>query len=184
MNVLGIEDGLELVSAASVKTHGGAGTFEIPLPLFGPSGVECRSGNGGVSGNHTMVFDFNRPVIGGGAVVTAGVGSVSGVPLFSGNRMTVNLTGIADMQNIAVTLSAVTANNGAVLGVVTVPMGLLRGDVNGTRSVNVSDVNIVKAASSPGTVDATNFRRDVNASGGINVSDVNVTKAASGNFIP
>ena len=109
---------------------------------------------------------------------------VSGAPLISGSRMTVNLTGVADLQNIAVTLSAVTATNGALLSTVTVPMGLLRGDVNGSRSVNVSDVNLVKAASSPGTVDATNFRRDVNASGGINISDVNITKAVSGNSIP
>ena len=177
-------DGLELLTAASVKTHGGTGVFEIPLPISGPGGVECRLGNGGVSGNHTLVFDFNRPVVSGSAAVSAGTGSVSGAPTFSGNRMTVGLTGVADMQNIAITLSPITASNGAVLLAVTVPMGLLRGDANGTRSVNVSDVNLVKAAASPGTVDATNFRRDVNAGGSINVSDVNITKAASGNSIP
>ena len=32
------------VSAASRKTHGAAGTFDVPLPLTGNVGVECRSG--------------------------------------------------------------------------------------------------------------------------------------------
>ena len=37
---------LLLLSAVSQKTHGGAGTFDINMPLSGPSGVEFRSGGG------------------------------------------------------------------------------------------------------------------------------------------
>ena len=178
-----VTTGLELISASSVKTHGAAGTFEIPLPLVAPPGVECRTGNGGISGNHTLVFDFNRPVVSGNAAVTTGIGSVSGVPAFSGNRMTVNLTGVLDVQNITLTLSGVTPINGAVLGT-SLSMKMLQGDVNGGSSVNISDINLVKAGSSPGTVNATNFQRDINASGTINISDVNIAKSKSGNLLP
>ena len=38
--------------------------------------------------------------------MTSGIGSVSGSPTFAGNTMTVNLTGVTDVQTLAVTLSA------------------------------------------------------------------------------
>ena len=42
-----------LNSAVSRKTHGAAGPFDVPLPLSGAPGVECRSG--GANGDHTIV---------------------------------------------------------------------------------------------------------------------------------
>src|SRR4029077_17158393 len=35
------------ISAVSQKTHGTAGTFNVPLPLSGPVGIECRTGQPG-----------------------------------------------------------------------------------------------------------------------------------------
>jgi hypothetical protein len=61
---------LQLASAVSRKTHGGAGTFDIPLPLTGTPGVECRSG--GAGGDHTFVITFNNAVVSGNAAVTGG----------------------------------------------------------------------------------------------------------------
>ena len=54
---------LQLTTAVSRKTHGGAGTFDIPLPLSGEPGVECRSSGG----NHTLVFTFSNNVVSGNA---------------------------------------------------------------------------------------------------------------------
>ena len=43
-------------SAVSRKTHGGAGSFDINLPLSGPSGIECRGG--GATNDYTVVVNF------------------------------------------------------------------------------------------------------------------------------
>lgn len=65
-------------------------------------------------------------------------------------------------------------NNGDVV----IPMGILLGDVNSSRVVTGSDVNLTKAQQSkPLTNDPNgNFRSDVNASGVITGSDVNLIK--------
>ena len=95
---------LQVVSAVSRMTHTGVGSFDIDLPLSGTPGIECRNG----SGNHTIVVSFSNTVVSGNASVTSGVGSVSGSPSFNTNRMTINLTGVADVQKITVTLTNVT----------------------------------------------------------------------------
>ena len=94
---------LQLTSAVSRKTHGGAGTFDINLPPTGEPGVECRNS----SGNHMFAFTFNNSVVSGNASVTTGTASVTGTPIFSANTMTVNLQGVTDVQKIIVTLSNV-----------------------------------------------------------------------------
>ena len=40
---------LPVPGVASRKTHGAAGDFNIPLPINGPAGIECRSGGGSSS---------------------------------------------------------------------------------------------------------------------------------------
>ncbi len=97
---------LGLVSAVSRKTHGPQGPFDIELPLTGTPGFECRSGGAGNS--HTLVFTFSNNVVSGNASLTNGEGSVFGSPSFSGNTVTVNLTGVTNVQKISVTLSNVT----------------------------------------------------------------------------
>src|SRR5437667_250865 len=62
-------------SAFSRKVHGGAGTFDIPLPLTGNVGVECRSG--GATNDYQMIINFMTTVTVGSASVTSGTGSVS-----------------------------------------------------------------------------------------------------------
>ncbi len=59
----------------SRKIHGGAGTFDVNLPLTGNSGIECRSG--GANGDHQVVFTFGTSVTFANASV-AGAGSVTG----------------------------------------------------------------------------------------------------------
>src|SRR5713226_6225852 len=169
-----------LTDAVSRKTHGAAGTFDVDLPLSGEPGVECRSGGG--SGDHTFVFTFTNNVVSGNASVTSGVGSVSGSPTFSGNAMTVNLTGVSDVQQITVTLSNVTDCFGSVLPDTPVSANMLLGDTTGNKTVNASDVAQVKAQVGV-PVSTGNFREDLNVDGLMNASDVGLVKANVGHSV-
>jgi CSLREA domain-containing protein len=167
-----------LTSAVSRKTHGGAGDFDIDL-LNANFGPECRSSGG----NHTLMLTFTNNVTIGSASVTNGTGSVSGSPSFSGNTMTVSLTGVTDVQKITVTLSNVTDSFAQVLPDTAVSMNMLIGDTSGNKTVNASDIGQTKGQS--GTlVTAANFRTDVNANGSINASDIGLVKSRSGTFLP
>jgi hypothetical protein len=71
-------------SAFSRKIHGAAGTFDVPLPLTGNVGVECRSG--GATNDYQMIFNFANPITVGSASVTSGTGSVSSFNVSAGHR--------------------------------------------------------------------------------------------------
>jgi Dockerin type I domain len=165
-------------SAFSRKTHGGAGTFDIPLPLTGNVGVECRSGGG--TNDYQMIINFATSVTVGSASVTSGTGSVSSFSV-SGSQVTVNLTGVTNVQRITVTLMNV--NDGTHMGDVPVSMGVLVGDVNGNAVVNASDVSLTKSQVGV-AVSGSNFREDVNANGVINSVDVAQVKADVGTALP
>ena len=169
-----------LNSAVSRKTHGDAGTFDIPLPLSGSPGVECRTS--GATGDYTQVFTFTNNVTSGNASVTGGIGTISGTPVFSGNTMTVNLTGVANVQTLTVTLSGVTDEFSQVLPDTPVSVNMLIGDTSGNGVVNATDVAQTKAQVGQ-PVTSSNFRTDVNASGIINATDVAIVKAHSGGSI-
>src|SRR5438552_17404098 len=62
-------------SAFSRKVHGGAGTFDVPLPLTGNVGVECRSG--GATNDYQMIINFATSATVESASVTSGTGTVS-----------------------------------------------------------------------------------------------------------
>ena len=94
------------------------------LPLAGEPGLECRNS----AGKHKFVFSFNNPVVSGSASLTLGTGTVSGNPHFSGNTMTVNLTGVSDVQKITVTLTDVTDTSAHVLPPTDVSANMLIGD--------------------------------------------------------
>ena len=165
-------------SAFSRKTHGAAGTFDIPLPLTCNVGIECRSG--GATYDYQMIINFANPVTVGSASVTSGTGSVSNFSV-SGSQVTVNLTGVNDVQRITVTLFNV--NDGTHTGNVPVSMGVLIGDVNGNAVVNASDVSLTKSqVGNP--VTNSNFREDVNANGTISATDVALVKSVVGTALP
>jgi hypothetical protein len=170
---------LQLATAVSRKTHGAAGTFDVPLPVTGAPGVECRSS----SGAHTLVFTFNNNVVSGNASVTTGAGSVSGSPTFASNTMTVNLTGVTDVQKITVTLNNVTDSFAQVLPATAVSMNLLIGDTNGNKTVNSTDIGQTKTQSGA-PVTTANFRQDVTPNGTINASDIGLVKSRSGASVP
>jgi len=171
----------QVTSVVSRMSHGAA-TFDVPLPLTGPAGIECRSSSSLGAGNYTVVFTFANSLVSvGRASVSSGTGSVSSTTM-APNQYTVNLTGVTNAQVITVTLTnTVDSQNNA--GEISVPMGVLAGDTTGNGLVNASDINQTKSRSGQ-IVDATNFRSDVTANGSVNASDVNLVKSKSGTALP
>ena len=181
-NAYGNASTLQLTAAASRKTHGtqaGAGTFDVNLPLTGEPGVECRTT--GLDGNHTLVFTFSNNIVSGSASVTDGTGS-AGTPTFADKTMNVDLSGVADAQQITVTLSAVTDVFGQVLSGTAVSMNVLAGDTTGDTFVNSADISQTRSQSGA-ALDGTNFRVDVTVSGAIDSGDISFVKSASGTAV-
>jgi len=127
-----------------------------------------------------MIFNFANPVTVGSAAVTSGTGSVSSFSV-SGSQVTVNLTGVTNVQRITVTL--INVNDGTHMGNVPLSMGVLVGDVNGNAVVNSSDVSLTKSQVGM-PVGSGNFREDVNASGTISSTDVAIVKSDVGTSLP
>jgi len=176
---------LTVTGAVSRKTHGAAGTFDIAMPLTGPSGVECRT-NGGTN-DYTLVVTFSTNVTVTGspqAQVTSGTGCVgtagtcSGNVSVSGAVVTVPLTNVANAQVINVQINGV---NGATN--FNIPMGFLIGDVTADRSVNAADVALTKSQLGQ-VVGAGNFKSDMNTDAQINAADRAIQKAHLGTGIP
>jgi len=164
-------------SAFSRKTHGGAGTFDIPLPLGGNVGIECRTA-GWVS--YQMIINFATSVTVQSASVTSGTGSVSSFTV-NGPQVTVSLIGVINVQRITMTLHNV--NDGTRTGDVPVSMDVLIGDTTGNGVVNAGDVSQTKSQVGH-AVTVSNFREDVNASGTITATDVAIVKSDVGTSLP
>jgi M6 family metalloprotease-like protein len=164
----------------SRKTHGTAGPFDVDLPLTGPSGIECRRGGGANSDTHQVVFQFGQPVTFTGASATPQSGKTGQVTGTSGsgtNEVTVNLGNVSNAQTITVNLTGVSGAGTAAN--LSVPMGVLLGDVTADRFTNSFDVSQTKTESGKPVTDD-NFRKDVTAEGFLNSFDVTVVKSKSG----
>ena len=178
-------------SAVSRTTHGGAGTFDINLPLTGTPGIECRTT--GATQDYTMVVTFSGNVTVAGspqAQVTSGTGCVgsagtcTGNIMVSGNTVTIPLTNITNAQTINVQINGVnSAGADAPATDFTIPMSILIGDTNANGTVNAGDVAQTKGRFGQ-AVDATNFRSDVNANGALNATDSAIVKQNSGTSLP
>jgi hypothetical protein len=167
-----------LTSVVSRKNHGGVDR-DIMLNLSGNPTVECRN----TGGNYTLIFSFVNDVVSGDADLTSGTGNVAGAPVFAGNTMKLNLSGITNQQVITVNLANITDSFGQVLPDTEVRMSVLVGDTNGNGIVNASDIIQTKSSVGQAVSDA-NFRRDVNVNGSINASDVSLVKIRSGTSLP
>ena len=173
-----------IVSVVSRKTHGGAGTFDINLPLSDPIGVECRAGQPS-AGEHTIVFTFANPLTNvTNASVDSGSGFVSSKMIGADpHQYVVKVSGATNAQKIRVSLIGVTDNAGNSSPTISVGMGVLLGDTSGNGLVNASDVSQTKAQSGA-AVGTGNFREDVTVNGSINASDVSQVKTQSGTALP
>src|SRR5207245_5019422 len=126
--------------AFSRKVHGAAGTFDIPLPITGNVGVECRSGR--ATNAYQMIIDFATTVTVVSASVTSGTGMVSSFSGSGTSQITVNLTGVTNVQRITMTLHNV--NDGTHMGDVPISMGVLVSDVKVNAVVVAFDVSMIK----------------------------------------
>ncbi|MDQ6861846.1 MAG: dockerin type I repeat-containing protein, partial [Verrucomicrobiota bacterium] len=168
-----------LVGVVARETHGGQGTFDLPLNLSGDPTVESRGFN-----THHLVFTFNNDVVSGDVSVSAPAGGgVSGSPTFAGNTMSVTLTGVANAQKLTIFVSGLTDQYAQVLPDTSLDMYVLLGDINGDRSVNSADATITRNRSGEATT-AANFRADVNLDGTINSADATVVRNNSGSGLP
>ncbi len=180
-----------VTGAVSRKMHGGAGTFDIDLPLTGTPGIECRTG--GATSDFTMVVTFSgnvsvagspqaEVILGTGCVGTGGVCNGGNVSI-SGAAVTIPLTNIADNQTINVRLNGVNSAAAAPLTDVVIPLSRNLGDTNADGNVNAVDVAQTKSESGQAATSA-NFREDVTVDGDINGVDVAQVKAQSGASLP
>ena len=171
---------LALIGVVSRKIHGGAGTFDLALDttqlLGGLVTVEPRL----IGSGHTLIYQFNIPVNlpATASVVPFGAATAT-VVAAAGSNLTVNLTGVADIQRVTVSLTGI---NGDVTAF-PVSIGFLVGDFNNTRAVTASDISAAKTRVGQIT-NAANFRFDVNASGSVEIADVTTAKLRSGRVLP
>jgi hypothetical protein len=166
--------GLTLLSAASRLTHGGAGTFDIAMPLTGISGVEDRS-----SSTYNAVFTFDGAVTSGEVTVVSGSATVGAIS-FSGNSMTAQLTGVTSAEVVTLRVQNINGD-GQQHG--DVPFGFLTADVNGNRIVDRPDQQQIKTDKAQ-VVTAGNFRDDINLSGVVDNPDLQSAKTNRGHSIP
>jgi hypothetical protein len=181
---------LPVPGVVSRKTHGTAGDFDVPLPINGPAGVECRAP--GPNNSYKLVYTFDRTVAtAGNASVTQGsatltqpAGSATNPSVGPNpNQVTVDLTGVSNAQHLIVTLSNVQDGSGGTFASVPARLDVLLGDVSGNGLVNSTDITQTQAQSGQ-TVTGSNFRTDINANGVINSTDVSVAQSQSGTGLP
>lgn len=180
------------VTAASVKTHGGAGAMGISMPLAGGPGIESRSGGG--TNDYQLIVNFpaggysvggapQAQVLSGTATIGAGGASNGGAVSLSGGGSvcTIPLTNVANAQVVSIRLNGVT--DGTNTGTLTIPAAFLAGDTNGDGTVNSGDISQTKSRSGQ-TVTGATFRSDVNVDGTLNSGDISLVKSRSGTALP
>jgi len=173
---------IQVDSIASRKNHPGYGDCDVSIDkavssITGPVSVEPRA----LGSGHMLLFRFSEAInfAGTASVVDAAGNPVGDVPTVtkSGNDVLVTLTGVPDNLRVKASLSGTNA-----MIDVDAYLGFLVGDINGSRSINATDISGMKARSGQ-SLDATNCRFDLNASGAINAGDIAAVKARSGQVL-
>ena len=180
---LGANGAIPLREVVSRKTHGDAGTFDVPLPTTGTTrGIEPRTG--GANGDHTVVFKFGTALTAVGNATVTGGGSVSshGYDQTS-QEYTVNLTGIPNARDILVTLTGVSDTCGNTGVAIPVSMSVLLGDTTADRFTDAGDISQTKSRSGQ-ALTTSNFRSDVTADGFLDAGDILTVKSSSGTALP
>ena len=171
-------EGIRPLQVASRKVHGTAGTFSVNLPVTGNYGIEPR--RGGTSGkDFEVIATFPTPLA---SLVGASVSSrdnLAGVdqPVVTTSNghgvVTLSLHNVTNGQLLRINLFG--ANDGTNAADFAIPMGVLLGDMNGTRTVEGNDVSVVQAHTRQ-RLDSSNFLYDVNVNGAIEGNDVSMVQ--------
>ena len=166
------------LQVASRKQHGNA-RFNVNLPNVLAPSIECRLA--GPNAGYTLVYTFDRPVTGAdNATLTRGVGNQPTIrPGPNPKQLTVNLTGVSNVQHLVVSLNGVHDTLGQTLATISSRMDVLVADTNGDGSVNAIDTSQTKSRSGI-SLTKLNYRSDVNADGSINSTDTSLVKSKSG----
>lgn len=163
-----------LSSAASRKTHGRVGDFDLGLALTGVT-VEPR-----INGPTKLIFSFSEPIKAADGLLSADEFAITNATFASatinGSVLTLNLTGAVNTRCVTVRLGGLGDIAGNILaGDNDVVIGALYGDVNQSQIVDVADQNAIKPwLSKP--LSASNFLFDVDCDGKIGSTDQNVLK--------
>jgi hypothetical protein len=185
-----IEVLLPLAKVESRKIHGAKGPFYVTLfdaaQPTNPPQIECRTG--GASNAYTLIYTFDGDRVitdPGTATKTQGTSNPPGAPAIgpATNQITVEVTGVTNVQHLIISLNDVEDDEGALLNNVDAKLDVLIGDVTGEHFVNSFDVTQTKDQSGI-PVALGNFRKDVTAEGFINSFDVTTVKSKSGTGLP
>ncbi len=165
-------------NVVSRRTHGSAGTFDLPLATSGQPTVEPRNGQG----SYRITFHFPVPVSFGAATVTSASGQTAEVAdtrasNAEGTEISVDLANVSNGQVLTTTLQGVEGRAD-----VAVRLAILPGDVNGDGIVNAGDVIPVRNRSGQVT-DVSNFLADVTTDGVINGADTLVVRGRAGSAL-
>lgn len=173
---------LALNAVQSRKTHGAAGTFDLPIStapaVTGLVSTEPRV----IGAGHQIVFQFNQAITAAGAVTLTDVNgnpigaAVAAINGGNTSEVIVTITGVANSR-VLVSLANVTAASGMLNTAAAV--GFMRGDVNNNRSVNASDVVAIRNRLTQPTT-AANAKFDLDLSGTVDAADVALVKVTSG----
>jgi choice-of-anchor C domain-containing protein len=171
-------DAPRLIGAVSRRVHGQAGSRDIPLPLEGAPGVECRQG-----GPTRIILTFTRPVVPmDGSLdweVWPSTGGIVGLTA-QGNTVIADLVDVPDQVCLTLTLSGLMDSAGQPMeGQDHIVVRVLMADVNGDGMVASGDITLVKRYSGQ-LANAAVFRYDVNADGYLASADITITKSRSG----
>lgn len=153
-----------ITAASSHKTHGSAGTFAIDVTA---GATECRGG-----GPTTLVVSFDQPiqrVSGLLSDVTVSHGTVNALTI-NGNQLTINMTGATSAAKLTVGFSGIKNPSGQV-STATLCLGVLSGDSNADRKVDVLDLVAIRNNLNLSPTVA-NFRSDINADGSADIFDL------------
>jgi len=171
---------LVLTGAVSRKTHGSAGSLDVPISVSyeGKAPVEPRMGSA-----LTLVATFDKELSACEAEVGMGTATLSSPVAVSGKLVTIKLTDVADAQTVQINLSNITGADGGILASAVLRVAKLPGDASGDGVVSSGDINLVKSRSGQ-TASSSNLGCDLNADGVVSSGDVNLAKNRSGTFVP
>jgi hypothetical protein len=88
---------------------------------------------------------------------------------------------VPNAQTVAINLLGV--NDGVNTGDVSIPMGVLLGDVNTSKRVDAADVSFVRQQTLQ-PITSSNFRADINATGRIDAADVSIARQQTLTSLP